>query len=256
MAVNLDVLEGKAIDSALPWAYRSAMSVNGLGIGTVVLRSPRMGDEQVVRAAHQVMAVEDGFDFALGLEPGMDWKQYLERLEDYRRGRNLPEGIVPATFLIATLDDEIVGRADIRHTLNDYLARRGGHIGYAVLAEHRRRGYGRAILRQSLDLAHRMGIDRVFITCDDGNDGSRRIFSELEIGTSRLHCPAEPQALTGGLTRAPRTLWWRASVTGLPLRRDLRIGPASLNRADIYRAVEGSVNDPHSGARRLDLDDP
>ncbi|MFI6956488.1 GNAT family N-acetyltransferase [Nocardia sp. NPDC050408] len=50
-----------------------------------------------------------------------------------------------------------------------------GHVGYAVLPEHRRRGHGRAILQQSLDLAHRMGIERVFITCDDGNDASRRI---------------------------------------------------------------------------------
>ncbi|MFE9328540.1 GNAT family N-acetyltransferase [Nocardia sp. NPDC052278] len=151
------------------------MSVNGPSIGNVTLRSPRSCDEQVVRAAHQVMAVEDGFDFALGLQPAMDWKQYLDVLEDYRRGRNLPNGIVPATFLVATVNDVIVGRADIRHALNDYLARRGGHIGYAVLAEHRRRGHGRAILRQSLDLAHRMGIERVFITCDEGNEGSRRI---------------------------------------------------------------------------------
>ncbi|WP_433620968.1 GNAT family N-acetyltransferase [Nocardia sp. CA-120079] len=175
MAANHHVPEGKAIDSAIVWTYRSAMSINGFSIGNVILRSPRMGDEKVVRAAHQVMAAEDGFDFALGLEPAMDWKQYLEMLDDYHRGRNLPEGIVPATFLIATVNDEIVGRADIRHTLNDYLARRGGHIGYAVLAEHRRRGHGRAILRQSLDLAHWMGIERVFITCDQGNYGSRLI---------------------------------------------------------------------------------
>ncbi|MGW4773079.1 GNAT family N-acetyltransferase [Nocardia sp. NPDC004278] len=151
------------------------MSVNGFSIGNVILRSPRMGDEQVIRAAHHAMAVEDGFDFALGLEPAMDWKRYLDVLEDYRQGRNLPDGVVPATFLIATVNDEIVGRADIRHTLNDHLARRGGHIGYAVLAEHRHRGHGRAILQQSLDLAHQMGIERVLITCDDGNEGSRQI---------------------------------------------------------------------------------
>lgn len=151
------------------------MSVNGFSIGNVILRSPRMGDEQVIRAAHRAMAAEDGFDFALGLEPAMDWKRYLDMLEDYRQGRNLPDGIIPATFLIATVNDEIVGRADIRHTLNDHLARRGGHIGYAVLAEHRRRGHGRVILRQSLDLTHQMGIERVLITCDDDNEGSRQI---------------------------------------------------------------------------------
>lgn len=151
------------------------MSATGIGNSNVLLRVPRLGDEQAVRDAHQAMATKDGFDFALGLDPGMGWREYLGLLEDYRRGRNLPDGIVPATFLLATVDDEVVGRADVRHALNDHLARRGGHLGYAVLAEYRRRGYGRAILRQSLDLAHQLGISRVLITCDEGNDGSRRI---------------------------------------------------------------------------------
>jgi predicted acetyltransferase len=67
----------------------------------------------------------------------------------------------------------IVGRASIRHTLNDVLLRIGGHIGYVVVPEFRRQGHATAILRLALQLAHdRLGLDQVLVTCDDDNIGS------------------------------------------------------------------------------------
>ncbi|MGW4326005.1 GNAT family N-acetyltransferase [Nocardia sp. NPDC004573] len=144
-------------------------------LDAVRLRPLRVSDEQVVRAAHEAMADDDGFPFALGLTPAMTWPQYLSMLEDYRQGINLPDGIVAATNLVAAVDNQIVGRTSIRHTLNDALRRRGGHIGYAVLAQYRRRGYGTAILRHSLTIARAIGIERILITCHDTNLASRRI---------------------------------------------------------------------------------
>ncbi|MBF6339796.1 GNAT family N-acetyltransferase [Nocardia abscessus] len=144
-------------------------------LDTVRLRPLRESDEQVVRAAHEAMANSDEFTFALGLTPAMPWELYLSVLKDYRQGINLPGGTVAATYLVATVDDQVVGRTSIRHTLNDALRRRGGHIGYGVLAPFRRRGYGTAILRHSLTVARAIGIDRILITCDDANLASRRI---------------------------------------------------------------------------------
>ncbi|MFB7720024.1 GNAT family N-acetyltransferase [Nocardia sp. NPDC056100] len=141
----------------------------------VRLRPPRASDERIVRAAHREMARDDGFDFALGLAPAMSWPEYLATLENLRRGINLPAGIVPETFLLATAGDEVIGRVSIRHTLNDYLRRRGGHIGYAVLRQYRRCGYGTQILRRSIPIAREVGIGDILVTCDDTNTGSQRI---------------------------------------------------------------------------------
>jgi predicted acetyltransferase len=144
-------------------------------LDAVRLRPLRASDEQVIRAAHEAMADSDGFPFALGLTPAMTSRQYLSALEDSPQGINLPDGIVAATFLVATVDDQVVGRTSIRHTLNDGLRQRGGHIGYGVLAPFRHRGYGTAILRHSLTVARAIGLDRILITCDDSNLASRRI---------------------------------------------------------------------------------
>ena len=138
------------------------------------LRPLRMGDEATFVAAHRAMAAEQ-FDFGLGYAVGMSWAKYVSELEVYRRGMDLPANLVPATFLVADVAGQIVGRTSIRHELNEFLAREGGHIGYGVVAEHRRRGYATEILRQSLVVARSVGIDRVLVTCDEGNVGSATV---------------------------------------------------------------------------------
>ncbi|MCE9619040.1 MAG: GNAT family N-acetyltransferase [Planctomycetes bacterium] len=103
----------------------------------------------------------------------MPFRSYLKLVADQAVGVNLQRNFVPSTFLFAFVGDRIVGRTSIRHSLNDFLERVGGHIGYAVVPEFRRRGYATEILRQSLQIAHKqLGIRRVLVTCDDDNVGS------------------------------------------------------------------------------------
>jgi predicted acetyltransferase len=135
------------------------------------LRPLRSDDEAEFRAGHAAMAAE-GFTFGLGLEAGQSWPDYLQSLEQYRLGKDLPTGRVPSTFLVAEAGGAIVGRTSIRHELNEFLERIGGHIGYGVLPRYRRRGYATEILRQSLVIVRALGVGRVLVTCDDDNTGS------------------------------------------------------------------------------------
>jgi predicted acetyltransferase len=106
----------------------------------------------------------------------MAWDEYMERLAAWRVGVALPDNFLPSTFLVADVDGQIVGRSSIRHSItNEFLAREGGHIGYCVLAEHRRRGYATEILRQSLVVVRSIGVERVLVTCDDDNVGSATV---------------------------------------------------------------------------------
>jgi predicted acetyltransferase len=138
------------------------------------LRVLRPGDEAAFVAGHDAMAAE-GIVFGHHYETGMDWRAYVDALDEQRRGIVPPGRLVPATFLVADVGGVLVGRTSIRHELNDFLRREGGHIGYVVLPEHRRKGYATEMLRQSLVVGRAVGLDRVLLTCDDDNVGSIKV---------------------------------------------------------------------------------
>ena len=145
-----------------------------MGVTGLRLRPLLPGDEAAFLAAHEAMARED-FVFGLGYQAGQRWPDYLAQLDRQRCGIVPSAGLVPATFLVAEVDRQLVGRSSIRHELNDFLRREGGHIGYCVLAEHRRRGHATEMLRQSLVVARSVGVDRVLVTCDHDNVGSAAV---------------------------------------------------------------------------------
>ncbi len=119
------------------------------------------------------------FTFAHGYESGMSISRYIAKLESMRDGSGLTGDEVPATLLFAFVreadgNDRCVGRVSIRHRLNDWLAKIGGHVGYGVRPTDRRKGYATEILGQALTIAKMIGIDRALLTCDDVNLGSIR----------------------------------------------------------------------------------
>jgi predicted acetyltransferase len=107
-----------------------------------------------------------------------DFKNFIDIVNQYSEGLDLPAGSVQDTFLIAEVDGEVVGRISIRHSLNDFLFNYGGHIGYMVRPAFRRRGYASEMFRQALLIATDLGINMVLITCNDDNHGSIKVIEK------------------------------------------------------------------------------
>jgi len=141
----------------------------------LTLRFPGPADEAVCRRLHDQLAA-DNFVF---LHADGSWDEICASVRREHEGINIAPGRVRSSWLLADVDGEVVGRVSIRHELNEFLLHEGGHIGYAVAPDHRRRGYATEILRLAVaDLAAE-GVDRVLVTCDDTNVASAGVIEKL-----------------------------------------------------------------------------
>ncbi len=119
----------------------------------------------------------DGTSGLQNYDDPLAWLAHVRMLESKE---TCPSRWVTATLYVAVrrADGRIVGMIDLRHELNAHLAAIGGHIGYSVRPEERRKGYARWMLAQVLEKARARGIPWVLITCDDDNEGSRRTIED------------------------------------------------------------------------------
>ncbi len=127
-------------------------------------------EEHIAAGDHKVWQYDQALD---------DFTKYVQNRLNWKRGKNLPEGWIPATTFWLVRDDSIIlGTSSLRHELTEHLRRLGGHIGYNIRPSQRRKGYGTLILKLTLEKVRELGLTRVLITCDDDNTASVKIIEK------------------------------------------------------------------------------
>ena len=119
----------------------------------------------------------DSMDGTCGLKEYEDPQEWIAFLETMKDPSTVPEPYVPSTqyLFVREEDEKVVGMINVRHNLNnDHLALIGGHIGYSVAPSERRKGYATQMLKRVLPICRELGLTRVLITCNEGNEGSKK----------------------------------------------------------------------------------
>ena len=109
---------------------------------------------------------------------GESYPDLVCKLKSWKIGQKLPPNWVPASQLFLMRDEKIIGRVSLRHELNDFLRRIGGHIGYYIRTDERNKGYGSEILRLALAESGKLGLKRVLVTCDEDHIASKKIIEK------------------------------------------------------------------------------
>lgn len=103
-----------------------------------------------------------------------NFQHYLNDLQNYFNGDDLPEGqVVSSTFWLID-KEEVVGVVRIRHQEVEY----AGHIGYDISPDYRNRGYGFQILKLALEKAINIALKEVILTCNIHNAASKKIIEK------------------------------------------------------------------------------
>ena len=115
------------------------------------------------------------WQFAFDYSEDQPFSEYVELVNSWPKGKNLPASFVPNSFFVGIFEGHIVGRSSLRHELSPWLEAYGGHIGYGVSPKFRGKGVAQKLLSLTLEKAQDIGLDRVLVTVDEDNPASIKV---------------------------------------------------------------------------------
>jgi predicted acetyltransferase len=102
-------------------------------------------------------------------------EQWLLLIDSMKDRNNLakPEWVEMSQFVLIDKEKElIIGMINIRHYLNEYLSKFGGHVGYSVRPGQRNKGYAKVMLELAKQYLQEKGLKKILLTCNDTNIAS------------------------------------------------------------------------------------
>ncbi|WP_414050424.1 GNAT family N-acetyltransferase [Macrococcus animalis] len=131
--------------------------------------------DDILKYQQEFKATKEVIHGSSSLHNFEDFDEWFEKVQNSDNLERIPHGFVPATqFLCVNTQNKIVGMIHVRHYLNEYLTQIGGHIGYSVRPNERRKGIAKWMLQESLNFLKTKDVDKALVTCDYNNIGSKK----------------------------------------------------------------------------------
>lgn len=148
------------------------------------VKSPIMLKKPSLDYANQIMEYREAFlerkeilHGCSNLDKYTSVEAWLNHLEVMENSETTPAGYVSASTYLAIRksDQKLVGMISFRHSIaHPLLSLYGGHIGYSIHPNERRKGYAKAMLKEMLKICKEKGLDKVLITCNKENIASKK----------------------------------------------------------------------------------
>lgn len=156
------------------------------------LIKPDISFENEIQAYRKEMAGANSSMDGTGPLRSMDnIKEWLKFNQSCENQETVPENWVTCEqyIYVREADNNIVGMIQFRHYFNEFLEKYGGHIGYSVRPNERRKGYAKQMLAECLKVCKAYGLEDVLVMCIQGNEGSKRtILANGGIYESTVYC--------------------------------------------------------------------
>lgn len=131
--------------------------------------------EAILEMCKEYNINNEDYNGAFFIKNIIDYEDKIKELDNASNGILDNPAFVPYTCYVFIKENKIVGVGSVRHYLNEYLEKFGGHIGYSIRPTERKKGYGSKALELLINQAKEMNIEKILITCNINNIGSKKV---------------------------------------------------------------------------------